>query len=299
MVRLFDLFWSVAGLLALSPFLLVVGLLIKLTDGGPVFYRQVRVGRHGAPFRIIKFRTMSASADGGGLPLTIGRDRRITPFGSWLRRWKIDELPQLINVVLGQMSLVGPRPEVPRYVGLYTLEQTEVLKLRPGVTDAASIAYRYENEILQECEDPEAFYIQHILPNKIRINLDYAATATLGSHIKVILATLGLHAPPVPPRQPGDRRAFDRSACSAAVQVTVNGAATRHLHAANIGRGGILLQPAEPMPLGLPCSLVISLPPGVPEPTQVEGITLRADQHGVAVGFLHPLAARPNKPGEE
>ena len=205
MVRLFDLFWSLLGLAALSPFLLVVALAIKLQDGGPVFYLQERVGQDGRPFRIIKFRTMTCGADRLGPLVTVVQDQRITRVGAFLRRWKIDELPQLANVIRGQMGLVGPRPEVPRYVAFYTAEQARVLKLRPGITDAASIAYRYENEILQGCPEPEAYYVQHILPDKIRINLEHATGASIPKNLRIILATLGLVKPPVPPRLPGPR----------------------------------------------------------------------------------------------
>ena len=191
MTRAFDLFMAGLGLLLLSPVLAVIALLIRLEDGGPVFFRQVRVGRGGRPFRIWKFRTMVVDADRLGRSITVGDDRRITRCGKWLRRWKLDELPQLINVVLGEMGFVGPRPEVPRYVDLYSPEQRRVLELRPGITDLASIAYRNESELLQEQEDPEAFYIDQVMPDKIRINLDYASRASLWRNIKVILATLG------------------------------------------------------------------------------------------------------------
>lgn len=195
MTRLFDLLGAALGLLLLSPALLLIAAAIRLTDGPPVFYRQVRVGRHGRPFRIWKFRTMVVDADRAGKPLTVGGDPRVTRTGAWLRRWKLDELPQLLNVVAGDMAFVGPRPEVPRYVDLYTESQRRVLELRPGITDLASIAYRNESDLLEGREDPEAHYIGTILPHKIRINLDYAARATFLKNIKVILATLGLWPP--------------------------------------------------------------------------------------------------------
>ena len=209
MTRAFDMLAAAAGLILLLPVLLILALLIKIGDGGPVFYRQVRVGRHGHPFRIWKFRTMVVDADRAGRVLTVSGDARITRTGAWLRRWKLDELPQLINVLTGEMGLVGPRPEVPRFVELYTESQRKVLDLRPGVTDLASIAYREESDLLRGAEDPEAFYIGTILPDKIRINLDYAATAGLWRNIKVILATLGLpsagtQVPPSVKRPAGD-----------------------------------------------------------------------------------------------
>lgn len=193
--RAFDLFWSVLGLVVLSPLLLLVALLVKAEDGGPVFFRQVRVGRGGRPFRIWKFRTMVVDAEHRGRALTVGADTRITRIGRHLRSTKLDEFPQLLNVVAGEMSLVGPRPEVPRYVERYTEAQRAILGLRPGITDLASIKYRHESELLGQAEDPEAIYVNEVLPDKIRINLAYAAKAGVGSDFLVILATLGLYPP--------------------------------------------------------------------------------------------------------
>ena len=192
MIRSFDFTIALVFLILLLPLFLLVAIIIKLDDAGPVFFRQVRVGKGGRPFRIWKFRTMVVQAEGLGTSITVGNDRRITRCGAWLRRWKVDELPQLINVVLGEMGFVGPRPEVPRYVALYTEGQREVLGLRPGITDLASIAYRNEGELLSRHEDPETYYIQQIMGEKIRINLAYAAKSTLWRNIKVILATLRL-----------------------------------------------------------------------------------------------------------
>ncbi len=189
--RVFDLFWTIPGLVVLSPLFGVIALWIKLDDGGPVFFRQERVGQNGQLFRIWKFRTMVVDAEKRGRPLTVGRDPRITRAGYRLRRYKLDELPQLLNVLRGEMSLVGPRPEVPRYVALYTPEQRRVLDLMPGITDPASIRYRHENELLSQAEDPEKVYVEEIMPEKIRINLDYAQRATIWSDFWVILQTLG------------------------------------------------------------------------------------------------------------
>ena len=191
MTRAFDLLAAVTGLMLLLPFLVLIALFIKLEGKGPVFFRQVRVGRGGHPFRIWKFRTMVVNAEALGRPITVGADPRITRTGVWLRKWKLDELPQLFNVLVGEMAFVGPRPEVPRYVALYTQAQRKVLDLRPGITDLASIAYREESELLKDHEDPEAYYIRKILPDKIRINLDYASKSTTYRNLKVILATLG------------------------------------------------------------------------------------------------------------
>ncbi|MGI9952922.1 sugar transferase [Moorellaceae bacterium AZ2] len=188
--RLFDLFWSLLGLAVLWPLFLLIALLIKLEDGGPVFFRQERVGYKGRPFYIWKFRTMVVDAEKRGKPLTVGLDPRITRVGYWLRKFKLDELPQLINVILGQMSLVGPRPEVPQYVALYAPEQRRVLEMVPGITDPASIAYRRESELLASSPDPERTYIEEIIPEKIRLNLEYAQRATLWTDLVVILRTI-------------------------------------------------------------------------------------------------------------
>lgn len=194
--RAFDLFWALLGLALLSPVLLAVAAAVKLEDGGPVFFRQVRVGQGGRLFRIWKFRTMGVDAERRGAAITVGEDPRITKVGRRLRDLKLDELPQLLNVAAGEMSLVGPRPEVPKYVDHYTEAQRAILDLRPGITDLASIKYRRESELLARAEDPEATYLREIVPDKIRINLAYAAQAGLWSDFRVILATLGLA--PVP-----------------------------------------------------------------------------------------------------
>jgi lipopolysaccharide/colanic/teichoic acid biosynthesis glycosyltransferase len=167
-----------------------VAALIKLDDGGPVYFVQTRIGRWGRPFQMLKFRTMRVDpAQRGGL-LTIGKDPRITRVGRFLRASKLDELPQLVNVLVGEMSLVGPRPELPKYVALYDASQRRVLDLRPGITDPASIAYRHESTLLGGASDPEALYIQSILPDKIRINLEYASRATILSDLAVITRTI-------------------------------------------------------------------------------------------------------------
>lgn len=291
MIRLFDLFWSILGLASLSVVFLGVAGLIKLGDGGPVFFKQVRIGRHGKPFQILKFRTMSLGSEQAGLPLTVGDDARITRVGTFLRKWKIDELPQLINVVRGDMSLVGPRPEVPRYVDLYDEEQAKVLSLRPGITDPASIAYRCENDILRRSEDPEVFYIQNILPNKIRINLDYAATASVLTNFKVILATLGLLSAPVRVRQAGDLRAFDRIPLHREGCMAVGDSPSLEMQPINISLGGILVEHGSDIPVGSLCE--VSILPNDPshEPVAAQGVVIRADDHGAAVRFSRPLEA--------
>jgi lipopolysaccharide/colanic/teichoic acid biosynthesis glycosyltransferase len=189
--RLFDLIGASLGLVILAPLMAVIALMVKTQGRGPVFFRQVRVGRQGEPFRLWKFRTMVPNADQTGMPLTVGQDARVTPTGAWLRRLKLDELPQLFNVVAGEMSLVGPRPEVPRYVACYDAEQGRVLGLVPGLTDEASLRYCRESELLATVPDPERFYIETLLPEKIRISLAYAERATLWSDVRIILATLG------------------------------------------------------------------------------------------------------------
>ena len=188
--RMFDLAGAVLGLLLLWPLFFLIVLLIKLDTGGPAFFRQERVGHRGRPFRIWKFRTMIAEAEKRGPPLTVDGDPRITRAGRWLRRLKFDELPQLFNVLRGEMSLVGPRPEVPKYIALYDASQHRVLDLRPGITDPASIEYRDEDERLALATDPERMYVRAIMPAKICLNLEYAEGATVWSDFVVILETL-------------------------------------------------------------------------------------------------------------
>jgi lipopolysaccharide/colanic/teichoic acid biosynthesis glycosyltransferase len=190
--RMFDLVAASGALVLLAPVFLAVALAIKLDDGGPVFFRQLRVGQDRRSFRIWKLRTMKIDAERHGGALTVGRDSRITRVGHLLRASKLDELPQLFNVLVGDMSLVGPRPEVPRYVALYDDLQLRVLNLRPGITDPASIEYRDESVLLATATDPEAFYISQLMPEKIRINLEYAARATLFSDLQVIGRTLAV-----------------------------------------------------------------------------------------------------------
>jgi len=190
MKRGFDLAASLLGVLLLGPLLSAVALCIRVCDGSPVFFRQVRVGRGGTPFRIWKFRTMVPGAESRGALLTVGGDGRITPTGMRLRRWKIDELPQLFNVLDGSMSLVGPRPEVARYVARYSPEQRRVLDMVPGITDPASIRYRDESKLLARAGNPEEYYIRVLLPEKIRLNLEYGKIATISRDIRVILKTL-------------------------------------------------------------------------------------------------------------
>ena len=173
MKRLFDIIASGLGLIVLSPLFLVLAIWIKLDSKGPVFYRQVRVGYKNKDFRIFKFRSMRVGADKGSLVTIGGRDPRVTRSGYWIRKFKLDELPQLINVFVGDMSLVGPRPEVRHYVDYYTPEQMHVLDVRPGITDPASIKFRNENELMEKAEDPEKYYIEVIMQEKIRLYLEY------------------------------------------------------------------------------------------------------------------------------
>lgn len=188
--RLYDLFFSCAGLLVLSPVFLVIAGLIKLADGGPIFFRQIRVGLGGRSFKIYKFRTMVPGAEQVGPSITKQGDARITRIGQLLRRTKLDELPQLWNVLQGEMSLVGPRPEVPRYVEGYTPEQREILRYKPGITDLATLRFRDEEALLANTGSPEAFYLQHCIPRKIKLNQEYAARANLLSDTWIIVRTL-------------------------------------------------------------------------------------------------------------
>lgn len=189
MKRLFDIFASGLGLLFLSPLFMVLAIWIKLDSPGPVFYRQVRVGRGNKDFRIFKFRSMRVGADKQGLITVGGHDPRITRSGYFIRKYKLDEFPQLINVFIGDMSLVGPRPEVRKYVDMYTPEQMHVLDVRPGVTSLASIRYRNENELLDKAEDPDQFYIDVVMQDKLAIDLEYVEHASFWYDIKLIFQT--------------------------------------------------------------------------------------------------------------
>lgn len=189
MKRIFDLLFSFLGLVILSPFLLVIAILIVIDSKGDVFYLQQRVGKDNKDFNIFKFRTMRPNSDKQGL-LTVGaKDSRITKIGVFLRKYKIDELPQLINVLIGNMSFVGPRPEVRKYVDLYNSEQKKVLTVKPGITDYASIEYSNENELLARSENPEKTYIEEIMPAKLELNLKYIKEASLLTDIKIIFKT--------------------------------------------------------------------------------------------------------------
>ena len=189
--RIFDLLLATLGLLLLWPLFLLVWLVIKIDDGGPVLFHQDRVGKDGIIFKILKFRTMQVTAPGKGPSVTAYGDIRITRTGLWLRRSKIDEFPQFWNVIRGDMSFVGPRPEVPRYVALYTEGQRKVLAVRPGITDEASIEFRDEEKLLAASNNPERYYIEYCMPRKIALNLDYAKHASLLRDLGVILRTVG------------------------------------------------------------------------------------------------------------
>ncbi len=186
--RLFDLFFSFFGLLFLWPLFLIVAVIIFFDDGLPIFFRQERVGQFGKTFKIWKFRTMVTRNEGP--KITVGGDRRILPVGHHLRKYKIDELPQLINVLMGEMSFVGPRPEVSRYVDIYNEEQRKVLNVKPGITDPASIKYYNESEILEQSSDPEKKYVEEIMPDKLKVNLEYLRERSLFSDIKIIFKTV-------------------------------------------------------------------------------------------------------------
>jgi lipopolysaccharide/colanic/teichoic acid biosynthesis glycosyltransferase len=188
--RLYDIFFSFIGLALLSPLFALIAALIKVSGRGPVLYRQWRVGLSGRPFRVCKFRSMHPQADGTGPLVTSHGDARVTRIGRVLRRSKLDELPQLWNVLKGDMSLVGPRPEVPRYVERYTREQRAILNFKPGITDPAAILFRDEEVLLKDASDLEDNYVRHFIPRKIELSLEYAARANLASDTGVILRTL-------------------------------------------------------------------------------------------------------------
>ena len=189
MIRFFDILFSIIGLVLLSPLFTVLYLLIRIESQGGGFYSQERIGKNGKPFKLYKFRSMRIGSDKKGL-ITIGeKDNRITKTGFILRKYKLDELPQLWNVFIGDMSLVGPRPEVKKYTDLYTEEQKQVLHVRPGITDWASIKYVDENKILGESKTPDEAYVNLIMPNKIKLNMVYIQNQTLGEYFKIIFTT--------------------------------------------------------------------------------------------------------------
>ena len=189
MTRLLDIIFSFFGLLLLVPVFIIVWTIIVLTSRGGGFYKQIRVGKNGRDFKLYKFRSMRQNADKGGLITIGGKDSRITPIGYFIRKFKIDELPQLFNVLKGDMSIVGPRPEVRKYVDLYTDEQRRVLSVRPGITDYASIEYVNENELLGKAENPDKVYVTQILPDKIRLNMKYIDNHTVKEYFKIIFLT--------------------------------------------------------------------------------------------------------------
>ena len=187
--RIFDIISSLFGLILLSPFMIIIAILIKLDSKGPIFFKQVRVTKNGREFKIFKYRTMRIGSDKYS-QITVGKDNRITKIGDFLRKYKLDEIPQLINVLIGDMSLVGPRPEVPKYIALYTEEQREILKVRAGITDYASIEFSNENDILANEADPEKAYIEKIMPRKIELNKKYLSEISVMTDIKIILLTI-------------------------------------------------------------------------------------------------------------
>jgi lipopolysaccharide/colanic/teichoic acid biosynthesis glycosyltransferase len=189
--RLFDIVASFIGLIILFPFLFIISILVLFSSRGGIFYRQVRVGKDGIDFRLWKFRSMKPGSDKKGLLTVGGRDARITGIGYFLRKYKLDELPQLLNVLTGDMSLVGPRPEVRKYVSLYTPEQLHVLDVRPGITDYASIEYSNENELLAKSADPEKTYIEEVMPAKLKLNMKYIAEKSFVTDLKIIFRTIG------------------------------------------------------------------------------------------------------------
>jgi lipopolysaccharide/colanic/teichoic acid biosynthesis glycosyltransferase len=188
--RLFDLIASIIGLIILLPIFLIIAIIIKTNSKGPIFYRQWRVGLNNSEFRVFKFRSMYMDADKRGLLTVGGRDPRVTPIGYYLRKYKIDELPQLINVLVGDMSLVGPRPEVRKYVDYYTAEQMKVLTVKPGMTDNASIEFIDENELLSKAENPEEYYIKELIPLKTKIYLAYVENQSFLIDLQIIFKTV-------------------------------------------------------------------------------------------------------------
>ena len=187
--RIFDIILSLFGLIILLPFMLIIAIFIKFDSKGSIFFKQIRVTKNGKEFKIFKYRTMRVGSDKYS-QITVGKDGRITKIGSFLRKYKLDEIPQLINVLIGDMSLVGPRPEVPKYVALYTDEQKEILKVKAGITDYASIEFSDENDLLASEEDPEEAYIEKIMPKKIELNKKYLSEISVLTDIRIILLTI-------------------------------------------------------------------------------------------------------------
>ena len=187
--RIFDIILSLFGLIILLPFMLIIAILIKIDSKGPIFFKQIRVTKGEREFKILKYRTMRVGSDKYS-QITVGKDKRITKIGSFLRKYKLDEIPQLINVLIGDMSLVGPRPEVPKYVALYTDEQKEILKVRAGITDYASIEFSNENDLLASEKNPEEAYIEKVMPKKIELNKKYLSEISVLTDIKIILLTI-------------------------------------------------------------------------------------------------------------
>jgi lipopolysaccharide/colanic/teichoic acid biosynthesis glycosyltransferase len=188
--RIFDFIASLIGLILLSPFLVIIGVLVKISDKGPVFYRSKRVGQNFKPFYLLKFRTMVVNAEELGPSITKGGDQRITKIGKFLRKTKLDELPQLWNVIKGELSLVGPRPEVEKYISFYKDDYKEILKIRPGITDYAAIKFKNEEEILAKFEDVEKAYIENVLPEKIKLYKTYLNEIGFLTDLKLIFKTL-------------------------------------------------------------------------------------------------------------
>lgn len=188
--RIFDILASGIGIIILSPILIIIAIVIKLDSEGEILFKQKRVGKNEKCFNIFKFRTMVTNAESLGKQITVGKDSRITKVGAFLRKYKLDELPQLFNVFLGDMSLVGPRPEVPRYVALYTEKQKEVLKVKPGITDLASLKYSDENDVLADIEEPETYYIDVIMQDKLKLNLEYIEKSNIFLDISIIFKTI-------------------------------------------------------------------------------------------------------------
>jgi lipopolysaccharide/colanic/teichoic acid biosynthesis glycosyltransferase len=188
--RVFDIFFSIFALLIFLPFGLLLALIITFESRGGVFYRQERIGQFSKPFKLLKFRSMRTGADKNGL-LTVGmNDSRITKSGFFIRKYKLDEMPQFINVLMGAMSIVGPRPEVKKYVDLYTEEQRQILNVKPGITDYASLEYFKENEILGKATNPEEAYIHEVMPHKIQLNQKYLNNPTIANDLKIIILTI-------------------------------------------------------------------------------------------------------------
>jgi hypothetical protein len=244
---------------------------------------------NGIRFRIWTFRTTPLGAEPQNPALAAAAEGRLTGVGKWLKQCKIDKLPHLVNVFMGEMALVGPAPEIPGVAPVPAGDQGAILRLRPGITGAAALAYRCQDEILSRVPNPEAYYIQNILPNKVRINLEYAARATVWTNFKLILAAMRLLPPPVRVSRPGDLRAFDRVSLATPVRLAAGSLPAKAGSSVNISQGGILVRTRCSFPVNSRCELVLGRDENGGNALTAKGTIIRSDEQGTVVRFLKPM----------